>query len=120
MHRAAIASPVIALKRLSSALAGTDLDAHARFLVEGERYRYALIQALNRLHVNEVRYENDRDQRISRAHWDDMPRFAFQPAALASVAARHVWPGIGVFAAWLALLLAAAGVIAKRLERTGP
>jgi ABC-2 type transport system permease protein len=119
VQMAAIASPVLALRRLSSALAGTDLDTHTRFLLEGERYRYALIQSLNRLHVTEVHQKNDRDQRISSEHWRAMPRFAFQSAALETVTARHAWPGIAIFSIWLAVLCGAAGLIAKRLERTG-
>lgn len=119
VHAAALASPVIALRRLSSALAGTDLDTHTRFLLEGERYRFALIQALNRLHVTEVQLENDRDQRIGSEHWRAMPRFALRSAAPETVTARHGWPGIAIFSIWLALLCAAAGLTAKRLERTG-
>lgn len=44
----AIASPLVALKAWSAALAGTDFEAHRRFLVDAERYRYAFVQQLNR------------------------------------------------------------------------
>lgn len=119
VHAAAFASPVIALRRLSSALAGTDLDSHARFLREGERYRYALIQALNRLHANQVRYQNDRDQRISHAHWQELPRFKLEDPPAESVRARHLWPALAVFAAWLAVLASVTAWMATRIERTG-
>lgn len=119
VHGAAFASPVIALRRLSAALADTDFDGHTRFLLEGERYRFALIQALNRLHANEVRFHDDRDQRVSREHWRTMPRFDFKPAALSAITERHVWPAIAVLGAWLLVLTLAAALLAARLERSG-
>ena len=118
VHGAAFASPVIALRRLSASLANTDFDGHSRFLLEGERYRFALIQALNRLHTNEVRYHNDKDQRITKDHWRSMPRFDLKPAPLASVTARHVWPAIAVLAGWLVLLSLVATLLGARLERS--
>ncbi len=69
--------------------------------------------------MNEVRFKNDRDQRISNSHWQSMPRFAFAPDDSAMVVDRHVLPGIAVFAAWLALFGLAAVFISRRLERTG-
>lgn len=119
VQMAAFASPVIALRRLSSALAGTDLDSHARFLREGERYRFALIQALNRLHVSQIRYQNDRDQRISHAHWQQLPRFKLDDAPPESVRQRHLWPGLAIFAVWIGVLASIAALMAARLERTG-
>lgn len=119
VYAAAAASPVIALRRMSAALAGTDADSHTRFLVEGERYRVALIQALNRLHASQVRYHNDRDQRISHEHWKQMPHFSFAETPLAAVASRALWPGIIIFLVWIGLLAMAAGLMAARLERSG-
>ncbi|MCC2957603.1 DUF3526 domain-containing protein [Massilia sp. IC2-477] len=119
VQRAALASPVIALRRMSTALAGTNLDSHARFLFEGEKYRYAFVQSLNRLHATAVKYENDRDQRVDRSHWDDTPRFGYAPEPFDAVAARHAWPALGLLGGWLLALCIAARPIARRLERTG-
>lgn len=118
VHRAALLSPVIALRRMSTALAGTNLDSHARFLMEGEKYRYGFVQALNGLHTTEINYDNDRDQRVGRHHWQETPRFGYAPASYAQVAARHVWPAFAILAAWLALLGLCARLLAQRLERT--
>jgi ABC-2 type transport system permease protein len=119
VYRAALASPVIALRRMSTALAGTNLDSHTRFLFEGEKYRYGFVQALNNLHATAIRYQNDRDQRVARRHWDDTARFAYPPAPFAGVAARHAWPVLALLGGWLLALAIAARVIAQRLERTG-
>ncbi|MFC0252748.1 ABC transporter permease [Massilia consociata] len=119
VHRAALASPVIALRRMSTALAGTNLDSHTRFLFEGEKYRYRFVQALNRLHTTEIRYQNDRDQRVGKHHWDDTPRFGYAPAPFAEVAPRHAWPAFALLGGWLAALAVSARWVAQRLERTG-
>lgn len=119
VQRAALASPVIALRRMSTALAGTNLDSHTRFLFEGEKYRYAFVQALNELHTTAIKHENDRDQRLDRGHWDDTPRFGYAPEPFGAVAARHAWPALALLGGWLLALCLAARFIARRLERTG-
>ncbi|SDF74152.1 MULTISPECIES: DUF3526 domain-containing protein [unclassified Duganella] len=45
---ASVLSPMLALRPLSAALAQSDLPAHRHFLEQAERYRYAMVQALNR------------------------------------------------------------------------
>jgi len=117
VDRAAWLSPVLALRRLSTAMAGTDGAAHAHFLLAAERYRYALIQALNQLHATEVHYHNDRDQRLSKQHWQRMPRFDYRPAPLEEQVARGVLPAALPLAAWIVGLGAAAVWVARRLDR---
>jgi ABC-2 type transport system permease protein len=117
VHSASLFSPVIALRRMSTALAGTNLDSHARFLVEGEKYRYAFVQALNGLHANAVSPQGAGDERIDKHHWDDTPRFGYPPAPYAEVATRHARPAFALLGGWLLVLLGAVYPIAKRLER---
>jgi len=117
VHSASVASPLIALRRMSTALSGTNLDSHARFLLEGERYRYAFVQRLNVLHVNVVTPTGAGDERIDKHHWEDTPRFGYAPAPFADVAARHAWPAFALLAGWLLALSAIGGWVAKRLER---
>ncbi len=114
-----LVSPVIALRRMSTALAATDRDNHQRFLAEAEAYRFALIQALNRLHTEQVRYQNDRDQRISHRHWQDLPHFSFDPPDIRAVVAERVLPALATIGMWLALLALSMHYLGKRLERTG-
>ncbi len=115
---AAIISPVLALRRLSTTLAVTDGASHAHFLLEAERYRYALIQALNKLHTEKVAYHNDRDQRLDSAHWKHMPRFGWQADDTATLVRRGMTPAVLVFALWIVLLGAAALLVARKLERS--
>lgn len=117
VNAASFASPVIALRRMSTALAGTNLDSHARFLSEGEKYRYGFVQALNGLHANVVSPQGDGAERIDKHHWQDTPRFGYAPAAYADVAGRHAWPLFALLGGWLLVLLGAGRWIAQRLER---
>lgn len=112
-------SPVIALRKMSMALAGTDRERHQQFLLEAETYRYSLIQALNKLHTEQVRYQNDRDQRISHQHWQDLPRFAFPPPNIADVLEKRVLPALLVLGSWLALIGLAVLMLTRKLGRPG-
>jgi ABC-2 type transport system permease protein len=102
-------SPTIAVRDLSMAAAGTDVEGHRRFLDQAERYRYDLVQRLNRLQAEGVRYADDtatdpgadRRKRVDAAHWQRMPDFAYRAPDAATLAFRAV-PGLAVVVAWLA------------------
>lgn len=117
VHAFSPISPTIAVRRLSAALAGSDGDSYARFLNDAERYRYALIQALNRMHAEQVHYHNDKEQRISRNNWQALPRFSPDPRPVAAILGTHVLPSFAVLAGWLAALMLAIALLGKRLER---
>lgn len=117
VNQFAILSPVIALRQLSMSLAGTSREHHAHFLAAAEKYRFNLIQALNHLHTTQVRFENDRAQRVSRNHWQDLPKFSHQPLSPEYFIRKHVLPGIGILALWLFALALTLAWLGKRLER---
>jgi ABC-2 type transport system permease protein len=102
-------SPTIAVRDLSMAAAGTDVEGHRRFLDQAERYRYDLVQRLNRLQAEGVRYADDtatdpgadRRKRVHAGHWQRMPDFAYRAPDAATLAFRAV-PGLAVVVAWLA------------------
>jgi len=113
-------SPVLALRRLSMTVAGTDLDSYRRFLSQGEHYRYTLVQSLNRLQAEQIGYAEDRNPnrqaRIDRSHWHDQPAFVFEPRP-PDQTLRRAAPAAAVLLAWglaLAALLRASG---RRLGR---
>jgi ABC-2 type transport system permease protein len=114
------ASPALALRRLSMAAAGTDLASFRDFLEQGERYRYDLIQGLNKLQVDHVEYKDDVDRnkenRVSSAHWQEFPEFQYRPAPVGDTLARLAPAGIAL-AAWLVVLAALAFALATRLGR---
>lgn len=117
LQTAALAVPVLALRSMSAALADTDRAAHERFLLAGEDYRYRLIQALNRLHAEKVKYHDDRAQRISADYWRALPRYQHPQSPLEATVTRHAWPALGILAGWLAAIMLAAAWAARRMER---
>ncbi|MBT9493179.1 MAG: DUF3526 domain-containing protein [Paucibacter sp.] len=111
-------SPVIALRRLSMAAAGTDLQNYRRFVEQAERHRYQLVQQLNRLQAEKLSFAGDRssrDSRISPEHWHGMADFQFE-AAPPSEAFSRAGPAAGVLLGWLVAL---AGLLALATRRLG-
>ena len=112
LNRAAVAAPFLAVRSLSAAAAGTDLRAQLQFQREAEAYRFGFVQRLNELHRDEVRRENDRDQKLPAARWKTFPDFRAGPLPV-----RAALAGTGL--AWLALALWAAlplAALARRKE----
>ncbi|MGR4871210.1 ABC transporter permease [Variovorax sp. LARHSF232] len=118
VDRFALLSPVIALRRLSMAAAGTDLHNYRRFVERAEHHRYRLVQELNRLQAEKLSFAGDRssrDSRISHAHWHDLAEFRYQGAPPGE-ALRRAAPAAGVLLLWL---LALAGLLMPATRRLG-
>lgn len=117
-----VLSPTIALRDLSMAAAGTDLAGHRRFLEQAEAYRFDLVQRLNRLQAEAVRYADDtasdpdadRRKRIAEDHWDSMPDFNFRQPEGTTLAAAAL-PGLAIVLGWLAVAAALLAWAARRL-----
>ncbi len=119
-------SPTIGLRSLSMALAGTDLEAHRRFLQQAEAYRYAIVQQLNRLQAEAVTYADDgrrnsdpaagRRVRFAARHWHDNPHFAYRGPALRERLAAAL-PGAAILFVWTLLVGLALHVARRRLGR---
>jgi len=115
-------SPTIALRQASMAAAGTDFTGHRRFLEQAEAYRYALVQRLNRLQAEAVRYADDvakdagadRRKRIGADHWRGIPEFAFVPPDAATLM-RASLPGLTIILGWLVVAGAALAWATRRL-----
>jgi ABC-2 type transport system permease protein len=100
-------------------LAGSDLAHVAEFDRQAEAFRYALIQSLNDLHINEVDQARDRytqsvdgapsRQRIDRAFFERLPTFSYRPYTLSAAMQGRglaVAGGLVSFAVILALVAA--------------
>jgi ABC-2 type transport system permease protein len=120
----AVLSPMMALRRLSMSVAGTDLEGHQRFLKQAEAYRFALVQQLNSLQATVVTYADDGNRnkdveaakrvRISPSHWQDIPDFRFQPANSSELLRASI-PGALILIGWLVCLCVALGFVNRRL-----
>jgi ABC-2 type transport system permease protein len=111
-------SPVIALRQLSMALAGTDALHHQDFLDQAERYRYSFVQTLNQMQVDQIPNRNaGEDPRISAANWRSVPSFTYHPPDTMAAADARVWPNLLLLGAWLAVLALLVFPVGRRLGR---
>lgn len=79
---AGLVNPYLAIRHLSMAAAGSDLANYENFQWQAEEYRFAMIQKLNELHINEIKMENDREQKVSNDVWRDFPVFEYKPPTI--------------------------------------
>lgn len=101
---AAAFNPYLAMRSLSMALAGSDLAHYAEFQWQAEGFRYEMVQKLNQLHRDEIKFENDRNQRVSNDRWQEFPSFEFRPPAFGQ-AMQQQGLAIASLSGWAALLL---------------
>ena len=119
-------SPAIALRSLSMAAAGTDLEGHRRFLAQAEDYRFGIVQRLNRLQAESLTYADDRNRnsdpeaarrvRIDPSNWHDVPEFAYR-GATTTEKLRAAVPGMVLVLGWLVAMAVAFRFAAYRLGR---
>ena len=116
VHAFSVVSPLIAIRQLSMALAGSDPAAHYDFLDQAETFRYDFVQRLNRMQAELLPGIAGDDPRISAAYWQQIPRFAYDPADPLARADQLIWP-FAILFGWLAVLSALALVAARRVGR---
>ena len=115
---AGLFSPYLAARDLSMAVSGTGPEAVEAFRAQAEAHRYDIIQRLNDLHISEIRYENDRAQRLPREHWAEFPTFGTRsPPVGGTLAARSL--SLSALALWILLPLLGFGLARGRLARVG-
>lgn len=105
----AVLTPVSAIRRVSMTAAQSDLRAYRRFVEQAERYRYDLVQSLNRLQAEAVTFADDsgrnadssRDARtrIDPEHWRQVPAFQYSGASTSDILVRAL-PALGILFAW--------------------
>lgn len=106
LETASLFNPFLAVRRISMALAGSDLRHFIEFQKQAESFRFELVQKLNDLHLTEIQQRNDRGQRVSRERWKDFPPFVYRAPSLGAVLREH-WLALLSLAAWFAALSAA-------------
>lgn len=101
----AFIDPFLAIRHLSMALAGTDYATYADFQQQAERYRYDMAQHLNALQIkyipNKKAAPGAKPPAISRANWESMPDFTYQPVSVGATLAQS-WRSLLALAVWLA------------------
>lgn len=85
---ATLASPLLALQRLSAGFAGTDLHAQQRFSLQAERHRRKLIAGLNQ-DLMEHAGEKGMKYEAGPELWASTPDFTAAPPSFADVVANY-------------------------------
>lgn len=111
---AAVLSPYLAIRALSSGLAGTDFAHHRAFQTDAEHYRQALVRALNEDFARNAGDEGWR-YRAGRDLWARAPAFEHAPPDL-GWALRRQQVALALLLAWLVLAWFAAGFTATRVK----
>lgn len=113
-----LVSPVIAVRQASMSLAGTDIESHQDFLDQVERYRYAFVQALNRMQVDQIPNRNaGEDPRIAAENWRRVPSFAYVAPDTLGLAGGRIAANLAILTAWMIALLALCAPVARRLGK---
>lgn len=99
---AGLLSPYLLTSGLSQRLAQSDSRVFTDFEQQAEAYRFALIQELNHLHTTAVAHEDDKMQRISHEHWQQLPMFSYQQPSAARTLRSTALPLLG-YSWWLGL-----------------
>jgi len=97
---ASLASPLLALQRVSAGLAGTDLHAQIDFERDSEQHRRVIVELLNR-HMMEHAAGAGFAFMADRSLWEQVPDFEATPVPLPQVLASYRWELL-VLALWLA------------------
>lgn len=96
--------PYLLARELSATLCGTDLSAAIAFEEQAEQYRFQLIQKLNDLHIAEIGYEGDKEQRLASVHWHDFEPFKLRPTSISQDLQANRIPILALFLQTLLLL----------------
>jgi ABC-2 type transport system permease protein len=111
---ASVVSPLLAVRSLSMAFAGTDTAHHRHFADAAEAHRRSLVDMLNRDFAERAGAAGW-DYKASRELWEKAPPLAYTPPSAAWVIRRQA-VSLGALAGWLVLGAAAAYRAASRMR----
>jgi ABC-2 type transport system permease protein len=76
------ADPYLAIRNMSMNLSGTDFDTFSEFQKQTEKYRFEKTKSINEIHLTQIKFENDRNQKVSAKNWQEQAEFIFQPVSV--------------------------------------
>ena len=110
-----VIAPLIAVRSISMALAGTDFAHHRDFIDAAEEYRRTIIRFMND-DILAHPVQAGGEYLANRELWETVPAFQYE-APDVSWALRHCVVSLLVLAGWFAASVLAAGTGARRLTR---
>lgn len=103
-----LVNPYLAIRQFSMAVAGSDFTTYEHFATQTEDYRFKMAQRLNDLHMNEIKAEKDREQKVGRETWERFPAFEYREPPIAETVRQQI-PALISVAFWT---IAAFGAVA--------
>lgn len=118
-------SPMVAVRSLSMIVAGTSIETHHRFLRDAESLRFDFVQALNKLHIEQLSYEADINRntskdasqraRVDAENWQLLDDFNFTVDSGSVRLARSAF-AFWQIVLWIAVLLVIIGIAGRRAQ----
>lgn len=116
---AGLLSPYIAIRSVSAALSGTDIDFFQDFAAAGEAYRRNLVRVMNdnlmRETAGQSNFAAEWQYKGSKELWAKVPPFDFDAPALGTILQRNVLP-LGALILWMIAGVALLRSLARRLQ----
>lgn len=116
---AGLLSPYLAIRTVSAALSGTDIDFFQDFSASGEAYRRNLVRVMNddlmRNTAGQSNYAAEWQYRGNDKLWAKVPPFDFDAPTLGSILQRNVLP-LSVLALWLVAGVVLLRSLARRMQ----
>ncbi|MDP2561837.1 DUF3526 domain-containing protein [Psychrobium sp. 1_MG-2023] len=75
-------TPLLATQHISMALTASNNKHFFDFEMQAEQHRYDRIQQLNNIHIEEINFAHDRDEKASAELWKTFPSFHYQQPSL--------------------------------------
>lgn len=108
-----LVNPYLAIRHFSMTAAGSDFAAYENFQWQAEEFRFDMIQKLNDLHTHKIKAENDRGQKVSRAIWEEFPKFDFREPTVFESLSRQM-PAIVSIVFWLIVAVSAISFLPRK------
>ncbi|MBM0105899.1 DUF3526 domain-containing protein [Steroidobacter sp. S1-65] len=117
LRLASLVSPWIALRGLSSGIAGTDAQHHSHYVQAAENYRRELQRYLNG-NVTQNAKGKDSDYQADALTWRQTPVFSYRTPTFRELGADYL-PDALLLLAWIVLSIVALTVAVRGLVREG-
>lgn len=112
-------APSIAIRSVSAALSGTDIDFFQDFSAAGEVYRRNLVRVMNdnlmREAAGQSNYAAEWQYKANKDLWAKIPPFDFDAPGLSKILERNLVP-LGALALWMIVGVAMLRKFARRLQ----
>jgi len=83
--------PYLAIRNISMTLSGVDFETFSEFQKQTEQYRFAKTKKLNEIHLTQINYKTDREQKVDQSNWQQQEDFTFKPLSLSQTFKNAAW-----------------------------